>query len=323
MSRGSSPSALGGCAFCDQRSLSENQNKEAADKYKQEVLASGNREAIAHFHSMDDDKSGNWLDALPGREAFRIMNAEAWLYIAMRRLMLPICKDLDGKRCQCGMTIDMHGDHAMVCNRTREFHARHESVLDEIYACAKSADQKPAKAWRGMYPGSDKVWDIIFRKIRGRPGVYLGADLSITSATCSSNLCAAQNPDGAAKERERDKNEKYLPVHAPGYEFTPLVLEADGRWGPAMTTWWNKLLKSLQPNQVLLSQSDTHWNAPSFKRYWGQRISLNLQASNGRILQTALMAARHRVHTTPPTPPRHPQSVADILFEEVDLDELD
>ena len=64
---------------------------------------------------MDDDKAGNWLDALPSSPMFRLMDGTSWLLMAMTRLMLPVCKDLEGATCKCGQTIDVYGHHFLTC----------------------------------------------------------------------------------------------------------------------------------------------------------------------------------------------------------------
>ena len=279
-----------------QRSLAEKINTDAAEEYKAKVLASGNKVGIAAFHSMDDDKAGNWLDALPSSPMFRLMDGTSWLLMAMSRLMLPVCKDLEGATCKCGQTIDVYGHHFLTCKHCKFYHRRHEDILKQLLACGNSVDLRTVRAWAGMYGNSSKLWDIVFLRWPALPGVKLGADLSITSATCPSNLNAAQQPGGAAAARAKKKNDKYQPVPT-YYEFKPFVLEAFGRWGPELAEWWDTMLKGLSSEQRKLSSDNTPWNASSFKRHWAQRISLNLQSNNGLMMQAALDAARLERHT--------------------------
>ena len=162
--------------------------------------------------------------------------------------------------------------------------------------CGNSVDLRPVRAWAGMYGGSGKLWDIVFMRWPALPGVKFGADLSITSATCPSNLFAAQTPGGAAAARAKKKNEKYQPT-PPYYEFQPFIIEALGRWGTELMEWWNTMLNGLTREQRQLSHDQSPWNASSFKRHWAQRISLNLQSNNGLMMEAALNAARLQRHT--------------------------
>ena len=139
---------------------------------------------------------------------------------------------------------------------------------------------RTVRAWAGMYGNSSKLWDIVFLRWPALPGVKLGADLSITSATCPSNLSAAQQPGGAAAARAKKKNEKYQPVPT-YYEFKPFVLEAFGRWGPELTEWWDTMLNGLSREQRQLSHDSSPWNASSFKRMVPTAYALHVGATFG------------------------------------------
>ena len=84
----------------------------------------------------------------------------------------------------------------------------------------------------------------------------------------------------AASRKEQTKSEKYSMERLPGKEavrLVPLVLEHFGHWGQQAEKYLH---------QLSIKSTDEHGknNNSQFKIYWRERLLIQLQKSNGRVI---------------------------------------
>ena len=106
-------------------------------------------------------------------------------------------------------------------------------------------------------------------------------DVSLAHPWSSEVIFSSASTEGAAAlRREQTKAEKYSMERLPGEEavrLVPLVLEHFGHWGQQAEKYLH---------QLSLRSTDECGNSNSsqFKTYWRERLSVQLQRCNSRVI---------------------------------------
>ena len=126
-------------------------------------------------------------------------------------------------------------------------------------------------------------------------------DFSFINPTAPSYLNKAQQVGGAAKDREKIKNDKYLPA-PPGYTFMPAIIETSGRWGETLHKFWEKIMKEVKECRIQRPPQET-WNAVTWEQLWLQKLSNTQRSQHAHIIMKGLEKARIKHFGTPYTTP--------------------
>ena len=147
----------------------------------------------------------------------------------------------------CSKTLDIFGNHAASCTGKKGISWRHNRVRDCIGELSIKAGFKVEIEKPYLLPLNDTLrpGDIYIEQWKPDRGICL--DVSIVNPIASSNIRNASRLSAhAAKEMEKTKNDKYLNLcNSADLEFSPLVMETFGGFGPAAIPILKRIGKAL------------------------------------------------------------------------------
>jgi hypothetical protein len=245
----------------------------SADIDRARILSAAGPGAAGFLVTMPNETGGYWV------------NRDWTTAIAFRLgLEIPLLKDLVGKKCTCGGTIDGKGHHVVgVCGQlTGERHIRHTFIKDvtgDIYRQAGAAvTTNPERTLgdlghHGPPEERNKKIDVYALFPDGRVEC---TDNTHPHPCAATYIRAAQTAGGTAALAESKKRSKYADICAQvGAVFTPLVGETYERWGLATVKKLRKLARTVA------EKSDAPWATQStVMGMWWRRLSCVLQRGN-------------------------------------------
>ena len=132
---------------------------------------------------------------------------------------------------------------------------------------------------RHRYTTSDNRPDITVFDFSS--GSNTDLDVSLAHPWSSEVILSSASTEGAAAlQREQTKAEKYSMERLLGEEavrLVPLVLEQNGHWGQLAEKYLHQL--SLRSTDECRNS-----NSSQFKTYWRERLSVQLQRCNSRVI---------------------------------------
>jgi hypothetical protein len=194
----------------------------------------------------------------------------------------------------CAAALDSAGHHATSCRSGTYRNVRHRDLLDEISIKASKAQLGGAKEFQ--LPNGQQRLDLLLRPERG--GRNVGLDISVINPCAQSYITrAARASLGAAAIREREKNTKYeASCRDARISFSPVVFETYGAIGKEGMSVIGRIIKALirrdpqAPEDAFKSQ----------KRWFLQRLSVNLQTGNARMIAASGFAHGVPLNEAPP-----------------------
>ncbi len=196
-----------------------------------------------------------------------------FLAIVRDRIQLPISvldhKCNENTKCTvCGQHLDNEGIHAATCGRSNTYIKDHDTVVNALYECAKSAAPQSANQltgvnWdpKGLVNGDNSRPADIHCKINQKDHAF---DVTILHNRTSTHRNIYENTDRAIKAKEQDKKEKYN--HIPSTSsitFIPFVVDEHGRFGECAHSIIELIARQL--NQSYIQKT-------CFRKYWEKRI---------------------------------------------------
>ena len=164
----------------------------------------------------------------------------------------------------CDDTVDVYGDHCLVCACGGDRTKRHNLLRNEVYYTCHSVGLAPELERPGLLqprPVVDEAQEngapVTNSQLRRPADVYiprwrLGApaavDLAVTSGLRTDMVARSLASGSAATQAYEDFKREHLNTehlcHEEGITFIPLIAEADGGgWGPAAHKFFNELAK--------------------------------------------------------------------------------
>ena len=232
----------------------------------------------ARLRSIQGKGAGAWLNAMPTSNKLALVSRDFRLAACLR---LGLAMPFDGciRQCDCGSFLDSCGYHLLTCKWGGGPVWTHECIANVWSDCLRSLQMHHHREPRHRYITSDNRPDITVFDVGS--GSNTDLDISLAHPWSSEVISASASTEGAAaSRREQKKTEKYSRERLLGKETVtavPLVLEHFGRWGQQAEMYL----------QHLSSRSTDAYgttNASSFKTHWRERMSIQLQKANARVI---------------------------------------
>ncbi len=241
------------------------------------MISSCDREA-ARLRSLQGKGAGAWINTIPTSQKLALESRDFRLAACMRLgLSMPFKGYI--QRCDCGVSLDGSGYHFLTCKWGGGPVWSHESIATVWADCLRDLHIHHRREPRNRYSNSNDRPDISVFDCGSGSNVDL--DISLAHPWSSEIVSSAAHTDGAAAlKREEKKLTKYYKQLLPGGEsFTivPLVLEHFGRWGKESECYLQQL--SLRSTDDL-----GRLNRAEFLLQWRQRISVQLQKCNAKVI---------------------------------------
>ena len=194
-------------------------------------------------------------------------------------MAVPLPLLADEYECECGKTIDREGYHLLTCKFGSGPVWSHNCMVSVWADCLSQLHVPYYIEPKDRYTTSSGRPDIYVAESFCMPAAEL--DIALSHPFSKDILSRAAYIDGAAaSRREKVKHTKYDSQLLPGgYTPTaiPLVFEHYGRWG-------DEAQQFLKTPSLMSYDEDGHQNASNFTTYWRQRLSVQLQQCNARVI---------------------------------------
>jgi hypothetical protein len=237
--------------------------------------------------------AGSWLNAIPKYYAFRLKPEEMRTALRLRLGLEHPCIFTQLRCSGCDKRIvDAQGIHCLTCTSGgNELWLRHQQMLHCMHDATRTTGKfSRIEELHGLLPpkqNNGRTTELVPDQLvegLGRDGKDVLTDLTVICPVASSYIRFGSQELGAAKEREKEKNNHgYLAAStAVGKEFVPLAFEVFGAWGPAAQQFFNDL-KRIMDNKLPKDCQHT-WTSSSWASYHSQKVSIALQRGNAQAI---------------------------------------
>ena len=218
-------------------------------------------------------QGGAYWQAIP-RNSELAVDTSTHMDIVCSTLGLPLSFLGVEKPCPCGHgIIDREGRHCqMTCKLGNVKRIRHDAVVEVWIQMLRRAGfhctRESSNLLRVIDPQTQERTDIT---IHNWPGaVSHEFDVCITDARRAENGPERPVPGGVAEAAEKVKDTHYKArVEEAGGVFTPLVMEALGRFGAKATAFFKKAVHAVS--------LQTYMSKSQISTYWRQRIVVTMR----------------------------------------------
>jgi hypothetical protein len=241
----------------------------------------GRDTAIAHRLDSCSEEGSVLVTCIPKEPGFTIADGKKMRERLCMRAGLAVPYIAEGP-CHCGAWVDSFNFHLLSgCNEGGERLQNHNGIRDTLLELFRQASLTCRPGGRAVCsahePGTRKSVDMTVDNFEGL--VSLGIDISVIDprGTSYHRIRKPIPPGKAAKDREKDKFDKYQEAYVGQHcQFEPFVLESFGRFGNSTRDLFNQVVDRVQASKDQYSFS-------YLKQYWRARIvmALHICACNG------------------------------------------
>ena len=219
------------------------------------------------------------MDSIPESRDLSFSNAEFQTAVSLRLgLDVPLLRQI--QLCNCGVSCDVKGYHAMTCPTNGGAIRRHDAVQDVWFRMLRSVNFRCELKKSDEFADKKRPDISVYNYDQGKK-MFL--DVSFTHPLAVNTVTPAADTSGyAADLKDQKKIEKYRAMASSlGYLFDPLVMEVYGRWSH----------RSDFLSQAAVRPSIDFINdRAAFVNYWSKRLSVSLQRGNANIILNKIRA---------------------------------
>ena len=210
--------------------------------------------------------SADWLHAIPITSCGLRLEDDAVRIAVGLRLGTDICQP---HTCQCGVSVDFRGSHALSCKRSVGRLIRHNHLNDVILHSMTRAGIPAMKEPNNLSRTDGKRPDGL-TLIPWREGRCLIWDVTVADTTAVSYLSTTAKLAGSAADSAAARKEaKYVDLSA-RYDFVPIAIKSHGSLGSKAMAFLSALGRRITTNTLDVRESS----------YLFQRVSIALQRFN-------------------------------------------
>ena len=259
----------------------------------------------ARIRSAGGPGSSAFLEALPNRYITRLTNEQMRIACGLRLGFHLVPDDL--RLCACGKQLDATANHSMMCAKGGGAFRRHHGIQRAFAQIFKEARPRDAISLERLLISLGHVspadqhrrMDIV---VESALKPTLLADTTVIHPVARLSA-SAKSAGAAAKIREQQKTKVYgdasrsLQMH-----FTPLAVEAFGRWGARAISLLKRLAlekasEAAAPSLGPASDSDRRPSVnqrvrANLLKRWYRALSCSVQRGNAQILRHNIVTAR-------------------------------
>ena len=241
-----------------------------------------NAEEQARWVAVSAQHAGLWITTTPSHYLFRITSEH---YRTAARIRLGLAPHEDIRTCQCGWSLTHEPLHFLNCKHLFGHNTlRHNRVVNTLTRVALMLHTEVMTEQVVDHKDGSRVDAVFF--FRAKPAMI---DVTVVNPLANTYVPKAAVPLGAAKFRERQKNQKYEDrAREAKALFFPFVVEATGGLGPQAEVFIRLMAEDIFCHGT---QSLVPGDVKNFIR---KVVSFALCAGNGLLVSEGLRRARSR-----------------------------
>ena len=272
-----------------QKNLTDTYNLQVANKFVNELTASGNRYNCARLKAVQAPGSSNWITAFPSGPDTTMTDFQFCTASFMRLNIHPtlctkeaIAFTEDCLSCHTEGALNQNPWHWVGCNsHLKDFTTRHDSLCNVLARHIGLLHAEVVNEPTDEFVDSDLRPDL---KVSLHQQVYY-FDFTVAHPLTESNLISAQAVLGTTMRSEGIKDDKYLDFCKQlGAEFVPFAFETYGGLGAKAKKFLSSLARFARENSHVIPPGEIM----NSLRY---SLAVVLQKGNALIVQRAMNRA--------------------------------